>query len=74
VNTDAEVQNEDFVPSEGEWIHISPHSDQLEIATKKMVFQLKDSNGRCSSAERTLAMRHLQEAGFWLREDMELNG
>ena len=49
-------------------LEITDDPTSLRAILQEMIKSLKGPDGRCKSAEHTLAMRHLQEARFWLGE------
>ena len=49
-------------------IEITEDETSMRSVLFEMIKALKGPDGRCKSAEHTLAMRHLQEARFWLGE------
>lgn len=49
-------------------LEITDDPTSLRSILAELIRALKGPDGRCQSAEHTLAMRHLQEARFWLGE------
>jgi hypothetical protein len=51
-------------------LEITDDSTTLRTILNEMIAALRGADGRPSSRERSLAVTKLQEAAFWLMEDM----
>lgn len=55
-------------------LEITGDKTTLKMILHQMIEAMKGPDGRCKSAEMTLAMRKLQEAHFWVGQAQVVEG